>query len=40
VIHARALGLKVVTVTSVENARLARATHSSGKKLAPTSATW
>jgi len=34
VIHARALGFKVVTVSSVENARLARATHSSGKKLA------
>ncbi|MBI1983877.1 MAG: sugar isomerase domain-containing protein [Acidobacteria bacterium] len=33
-LHAKALGLKVVAVTSLENARLARATHSSGKKLA------
>jgi uncharacterized phosphosugar-binding protein len=33
-LHAKSLGLKVVAVTSLENARLARATHSSGKKLA------
>jgi uncharacterized phosphosugar-binding protein len=33
-LHARSLGLKVVAVTSLENARAARATHSSGKKLA------
>ncbi|HUU13658.1 MAG TPA: SIS domain-containing protein [Terriglobia bacterium] len=33
-LHAKALGLKVVTVTSLENARAARGTHSSGKKLA------
>jgi uncharacterized phosphosugar-binding protein len=32
--HARSLGLKVVAVTSLENARSARATHSSGRKLA------
>lgn len=30
----RAVGMKVVAVTSAENARRARATHSSGKKLA------
>jgi len=33
-LHAKALGLKVVAVTSLENARIANATHSSGKKLA------
>jgi uncharacterized phosphosugar-binding protein len=33
-LHAKALGLKVVAVTSLENARIATATHSSGKKLA------
>lgn len=33
-LHARSQGLKVVAVTSLDNARLARATHSSGKKLA------
>jgi uncharacterized phosphosugar-binding protein len=33
-LHAKSLGLKVVAVTSLENARIARATHSSGKKLA------
>lgn len=33
-LHAKSLGLKVVAVTSLENARTARATHSSGKKLA------
>ena len=33
-LHARSLGLKVVAVTSLANARIARATHSSGKKLA------
>jgi uncharacterized phosphosugar-binding protein len=33
-LHARSLGLKVVAVTSLENARIAPATHSSGKKLA------
>jgi uncharacterized phosphosugar-binding protein len=33
-LHARAQGLKVVAVTSLDNARAARATHSSGKKLA------
>lgn len=33
-LHARRLGLKVVAVTSLDNARAARATHSSGKKLA------
>lgn len=33
-LHAKTLGLKVVAVTSLDNARLARATHSSGKKLA------
>jgi len=33
-LHARKLGLKVVAVTSGENARIARATHSGGKKLA------
>ena len=32
-LHARSLGLKVVAVTSLENARASRATHSSGKKL-------
>ncbi len=33
-LHAKSLGLKVVAVTSLENARLSRATHSSGKMLA------
>jgi uncharacterized phosphosugar-binding protein len=33
-LHARSLGLKVVVVTSLANARTAHATHSSGKKLA------
>jgi len=33
-LHARSLGLKVVVVTSLDNAKTARATHSSGKKLA------
>lgn len=33
-LHAKSLGLKVVVVTSLENARVSRATHSSGKKLA------
>jgi len=33
-LHAKALGLKVVAVTSLENARIAHSTHSSGKKLA------
>ena len=33
-LHAKSLGLKVVVVTSLDNARIARATHSSGKKLA------
>ena len=33
-LHGKSLGLKVVAVTSLENARVARATHSSGKKLA------
>jgi len=33
-LHAKSLGLKVVAVTSLENARAARATHSGGKKLA------
>jgi uncharacterized phosphosugar-binding protein len=33
-LHAKSLGLKVVAVTSLENARGVRATHSSGKKLA------
>jgi uncharacterized phosphosugar-binding protein len=33
-LHARSQGLKVVAVTSLENARIAKATHSSGKKLA------
>ena len=33
-LHAKSLGMRVVAMTSVENARLARATHSSGKKLA------
>ena len=33
-LHAKALGLKVVAVTSLENARIANSTHSSGKKLA------
>jgi uncharacterized phosphosugar-binding protein len=33
-LHARSLGLKVVAVTSLDNAKIARATHSSGKKLA------
>jgi len=33
-LHAKSLGLKVVAVTSIDNARIAKATHSSGKKLA------
>jgi len=33
-LHAKSLGLKVVAVTSIDNARIAQATHSSGKKLA------
>ena len=33
-LHARTQGLKVVTVTSLDNARIAKATHSTGKKLA------
>lgn len=33
-LHAKSLGLKVVTVTSLDNAKVAKATHSSGKKLA------
>ena len=33
-LHAKSLGLKVVAITSLENARLAKTTHSSGKKLA------
>jgi len=33
-LHAKALGLQVVAVTSLENARIAKAVHSSGKKLA------
>jgi len=33
-LHAKSLALKVVVVTSLDNARIARATHSSGKKLA------
>ena len=33
-LHAKAQGLKVVAVTSLDNACAARATHSSGKKLA------
>jgi uncharacterized phosphosugar-binding protein len=33
-LHARSVGMKVVAVTSLDNARLAKATHSSGKKLA------
>lgn len=33
-LHAKSVGLKVVVVTSLDNARIARATHSSGKKLA------
>jgi uncharacterized phosphosugar-binding protein len=32
-LHAKSLGLKVVAVTSLENARLSSAKHSSGKKL-------
>jgi uncharacterized phosphosugar-binding protein len=32
--HAKSLGLKVVAVTSLENARVSRPTHSSGKRLA------
>jgi uncharacterized phosphosugar-binding protein len=32
--HAKSLGLKVVTITSLDNAKTAKATHSSGKKLA------
>jgi uncharacterized phosphosugar-binding protein len=33
-LHAKSLGLKVVAVTSLDNARIAQANHSSGKKLA------
>jgi uncharacterized phosphosugar-binding protein len=33
-LHAKALGLKVIAVTSLDNARIAKTTHSSGKKLA------
>jgi uncharacterized phosphosugar-binding protein len=33
-LHAKSQGLKVVVVTSLDNARVAKATHSSGKKLA------
>jgi uncharacterized phosphosugar-binding protein len=33
-LHAKSLALKVVAVTSLDNARIAQATHSSGKKLA------
>jgi uncharacterized phosphosugar-binding protein len=33
-LHAKSHGLKVVAVTSLENARITTATHSSGKKLA------
>ncbi|MGD0125046.1 MAG: sugar isomerase domain-containing protein [Terriglobia bacterium] len=33
-LHAKALGLKVVAVTSLDNARIAKTTHSGGKKLA------
>lgn len=33
-LHAKSLGLKVVAVTSIDNARIAQATHSSGKRLA------
>jgi uncharacterized phosphosugar-binding protein len=33
-LHAKSLGLKVVAVTSLENARITKATHSCGKKLA------
>jgi uncharacterized phosphosugar-binding protein len=33
-LQARSLGLKVVAVTSLANAKIARATHSSGRKLA------
>jgi len=33
-LHARSLGLKVVAVTSLDNVKTAKATHSSGKKLA------
>ncbi len=33
-LYAKSLGLKVVTVTSLDNARIARPTHSSGKRLA------
>ncbi|MGO8734954.1 MAG: sugar isomerase domain-containing protein [Terriglobia bacterium] len=33
-LHAKSLGLKVVAVTSLDNARIANPTHSSGKKLA------
>jgi len=32
-LHAKSAGLKVVAVTSLDNARIAKATHSSGKKL-------
>jgi uncharacterized phosphosugar-binding protein len=33
-LHAKSLGLKIVAVTSLDNARTGKATHSSGKKLA------
>ena len=33
-LHAKSLGLKVVAITSLDNARIAQPTHSSGKKLA------
>ncbi len=33
-LHAKSVGMKVVAVTSLENARAAKATHSTGKKLA------
>ncbi|MFB3920843.1 MAG: sugar isomerase domain-containing protein [Terriglobia bacterium] len=33
-LHAKSLGLKVVSVTSLDNAKISRATHSSGKRLA------
>ncbi len=33
-LHAKSRGLKVVAVTSLDNAEIAKATHSSGKKLA------
>lgn len=33
-LHAKSCGIKVVVVTSLDNARISRATHSSGKRLA------